>query len=308
MFFRQLSQLYRGLGPDDPPPYYEPEAIKFPEPSKPPSPTYHRYDLSAPPPWERPERKAMEFVAFRLTATQLTEIHNSVTKGVKTLRITRVDIVVGLLARCLSEVEPESKPIDTISYVVDVRGFVASPAARLILSQHRGMGIYPVNAVVNAVVWLSAGLQVQKGVDPCDSVLAHAAEIRKSREKLKDPKVIKDMVADVGRIQSRVAWDKCGQDVANTNEGSLVVNILWRWVSGCSVCVAAETIPHWQNGFDESTLWAPRKGHVSYQSYLMLSLRTDCDTEPEICRRSVDKQGRRDGRDLVRSTEQGEEV
>jgi len=76
----------------------------------------------------------MEFVAFRLTATQLTEIYNSVTKGVKHLKITRVGLVMGLLARCLSEVEPESKPIDTISYVVNVRSFVASPATRLILS------------------------------------------------------------------------------------------------------------------------------------------------------------------------------
>ena len=41
----------------------------------------HRYDLSAPPPWELPERKAMEFVGFRQTPAPLTEIHDSVTKG-----------------------------------------------------------------------------------------------------------------------------------------------------------------------------------------------------------------------------------
>jgi len=229
MFARLLSQLYQDLGPDDPPPYYEPEAIKFPEPLEPPSPMYLRYDLSAP-----PERKAAEFVAFRLTATQLTEIHSSVTKGMKSLRITRVDIVVGLLARCLSEVEPESKPIDTVSYVIDVRAFVASPATRLILSQHRGMGIYPVNAVVNAIIWLPVRLQVSKVVDPRDSVLAHAAEIHKSREKLKDPKLVKYMAADVAKIQSQVAWDKNGQDMTNVNESSLVANIFRRWVSGYS--------------------------------------------------------------------------
>lgn len=67
----------------------------------------------------------MEFIAFRLTAAQLTEIHNSVTKGMKHLRIARANIVVGMLARCLSEVEPESKPIDTISYVANVGAFVA---------------------------------------------------------------------------------------------------------------------------------------------------------------------------------------
>ena len=66
----------------------------------------------------------MEFVAFRLTATQLAEIHSSVTKGMEYLKISRVDTVVGLLAWCLTEVEPESKPIDTISYVVNVRTVV----------------------------------------------------------------------------------------------------------------------------------------------------------------------------------------
>ena len=66
----------------------------------------------------------MEFVTFRLTATQLADIHGSVTKGSEHLKISRVDTVVGLLARCLTEVEPESKPIDTISYVVNVRAVV----------------------------------------------------------------------------------------------------------------------------------------------------------------------------------------
>ena len=65
----------------------------------------------------------MEFITFRLTPTQLTEIHSSVKKGMNHLTITRVDIVVGLLERCLPEVEPESTPIDTISYMVNVRVF-----------------------------------------------------------------------------------------------------------------------------------------------------------------------------------------
>ena len=124
MFLRLLSQRYQGLGPIDPPPYYEPGAIKFTEPSKAPSPVFNNYDPSAPPPWERPEVKAMEFVAFRLTAAQLVEIHGSVAKGMEHLRMSRVDTVVGLLARCLSEVEPELEPIDTVSYVINVRAVV----------------------------------------------------------------------------------------------------------------------------------------------------------------------------------------
>ena len=125
LFFRLLSQLYQGLEPIDPPPYYEPRAIKFTESPKAPLPIFRQYDPSAPLPWEQPERKAMDFVAFRLTATQLAEIHNTITKGMEQLRMSRVDTVAGLLARCLSEVEPESKPIDTIVNVVNVRALVS---------------------------------------------------------------------------------------------------------------------------------------------------------------------------------------
>ena len=38
LFFRHLSQLYQGLEPIDPPPYHEPEAIKFSEQQKGPTP------------------------------------------------------------------------------------------------------------------------------------------------------------------------------------------------------------------------------------------------------------------------------
>ena len=126
MFFKQLSQLYQGLGPIDPPPYYESEAIEFAEPLKAPSPLYDRFNLSDPSLWEEPKGGLPEFVTFRLTDAQLTEIRNSVTKGVEDSRITRMDTLVGLLARCLSDIEPESKPVDTISYLVNVRAFLAS--------------------------------------------------------------------------------------------------------------------------------------------------------------------------------------
>lgn len=135
LFLRLLSQLYHGLGPIGPPPYYEQKAIKFEDPLKDPTPVLHRYDLSVPPPWELPERKAMEFVAFRLTATQLAEIYKSVAKGIEHLRISRVDTVVGLLARCLSEVEPESKPIDTIQYVINVRASVGVSSLLFLILQ-----------------------------------------------------------------------------------------------------------------------------------------------------------------------------
>jgi len=96
------------------------------------------------------------------------------------------------------------------------------------------MGIYPLNAVVNAVVVLPMGLQLPEGVDAHHDVLACATEIRKSLEKLKDPKLmIKDLVTDFAKIQSQAAWNKSG--LAPPEEGCLTVNITRRWVSGsCS--------------------------------------------------------------------------
>jgi len=174
LFCNSISQLYQGLEPADPP-FYESEPIRFAEPVKMASPVYPLYDLSAPPPWKHPDRKEMEFVRFRLTVRQLTELQKGVINGMEHLRISRADTVVGLLARCLSEIEPESKPIDTISHVVN----------------HRGMGIYPHNLVANAIFWFPTALQVPKDISPRDSILAWATETRKSFGKLKDLKFLK---------------------------------------------------------------------------------------------------------------------
>jgi len=90
------------------------------------------------------------------------------------------------------------------------------------------MGIYPFNAMVNALVWYPVGLQAPKGTDPHETVVAHAVELSNGIGRLRDPKLIRDMAADVAKIQSQAAWDKRGQDMANVNEGCLVANISWR--------------------------------------------------------------------------------
>ena len=82
--------------------------------------------------------------------------------------------------------------------------------------------------MVNAVIWLSMVLQAPKGADFCDTAVAHAAVVRNSMDKLKDPKLVRDMVADVAKIQSQVAWDKKCQDMANMDESCLVMNVIWR--------------------------------------------------------------------------------
>jgi len=93
------------------------------------------------------------------------------------------------------------------------------------------MGIYPPNAAVNAIGLLSIGLQLPRGIDPHDDVLSCATEIRKSLEKLKDPRLVEDIVTDFARIQSQSAWNKNSQ--GPSKEGCLVMNITRRWVLGC---------------------------------------------------------------------------
>lgn len=90
------------------------------------------------------------------------------------------------------------------------------------------MGIYPENAILNAIFWLPARLQNSKGDDPHDSVLAHATEIRKSLKRLRDPEFVKDMAAGLAKIQSEVSWDKMGQDLPAAKEGCMIVNNLWK--------------------------------------------------------------------------------
>jgi len=88
------------------------------------------------------------------------------------------------------------------------------------------MGIYPANAAVNATVYLPIALQLSKGLNAHDDILARAVEIRKSFEKLKDPRSVKDLVTDFAKLQSQTAWDKRRQ--GPPKEGSLVVNIARR--------------------------------------------------------------------------------
>ena len=82
--------------------------------------------------------------------------------------------------------------------------------------------------MVNALLWLPVRVQAPKGANIHDTVLAYTAQISKEMEKLKHPGLVRDMVADLAKLQSQVAWDKNGQDMANVDEGCLVTNIAWR--------------------------------------------------------------------------------
>jgi len=88
------------------------------------------------------------------------------------------------------------------------------------------MGIYPVNAAVNAIVWVSTGLQVPRGPDPQDTVLAYATELHKLAEKSREPKFVREVVVELANIQSQVSWDMSGQDLGSAKEGCLTANII----------------------------------------------------------------------------------
>ena len=87
------------------------------------------------------------------------------------------------------------------------------------------MGIHRVNAMANAVIWLSAGIQIPEGADLRVAVLAYATEMRKPLEKLRDPMFVRDMAMDLAKIQSQVAWGKNGQDIGSAKEGCLIANV-----------------------------------------------------------------------------------
>lgn len=89
------------------------------------------------------------------------------------------------------------------------------------------MGIYPDNAVANAILWFSMGIQ-GSDIDPSNSVSACATKIRKSLGRLKNPGFVADMVGGVAKMQSQVSWDRKGQDIAAAKEGHLIVNNTWK--------------------------------------------------------------------------------
>ena len=89
------------------------------------------------------------------------------------------------------------------------------------------MGIYPVNAMLNALVFLPVEIQPLKGADPRDDILACATEIRKSLGKLKDPGAIGAMALDIAKIQSQAGWDRTSH-IVDWKESALMVNITRR--------------------------------------------------------------------------------
>ena len=91
------------------------------------------------------------------------------------------------------------------------------------------MGLNPYYAASNALILVSTGVQLSQGVDPREGVLACATRIRHSLGRLKDPRFVGDMAAELAKTLSQDAWDKNGQNpLIATRPGCLLVNSIWK--------------------------------------------------------------------------------
>ena len=127
-FLRLLSQNYQGLEPLDPPPSYEkPPAYPFnpDDYGDIPLPDYtHFYPFRETPPHLEPGRKKPDRVKIRMTASQVAQVQKGVVAQCPDENppiISRQDVVVALLAYCVSKSDPETAPVQHISTIVMVR-------------------------------------------------------------------------------------------------------------------------------------------------------------------------------------------
>lgn len=123
---RMLSQYYQGLDCLDPLPYYEPQATMLtdtPSMTRLPQPFY---DPSVRPlPWDDPSICPPSCLfTFRLTKDQCEDIHQHVTEFSNTLdepvRLSRLDVLIGMVARAHTASDPKNQPINKIMHMVNV--------------------------------------------------------------------------------------------------------------------------------------------------------------------------------------------
>lgn len=125
-FMRMLSQYYQGLDCLDTLPYYEPQATiltDIPSMARLPQPFY---DPSVRPlPWNDPSIcPPSSLFTFRLTKEQCEEIHQHITEFSNTLdepvRLSRLDVLVGMIAQAHIASDPENPPISKVMHMINV--------------------------------------------------------------------------------------------------------------------------------------------------------------------------------------------
>ena len=132
-FMRMLSQYYQGLDRLDPLPYYEPQATistDVPSMAYLPQPDY---DPSVRPlPWDDPSIcPPSSLLTFRLTKEQYEEIHQRITEFSNTLdepvRLSRLDVLIGMIAQVHNACDPSSPPISKIMHMINVSPLTHEP-------------------------------------------------------------------------------------------------------------------------------------------------------------------------------------
>jgi len=121
-----LSQYYQGLDCLDPLPYYGPQATistGIPSMTCLPQPLY---DPSVHPlPWDDPSIcPPSSLFTFRLTKGQYEEIHQHIAEFSNTLdepvRLSRLDVLVGMIAKAHTAFDPNNPPISRIMHMINV--------------------------------------------------------------------------------------------------------------------------------------------------------------------------------------------
>lgn len=134
---RMLSQYYQGLDCSDPVPYYEPRAAisrDIPSVTRLPQPLY---DPSARPfPWDDPSIcPPSTLFTFRMTKDQYEEIHRSITEFSETIdgpvRLSRLDVLVGMIAQAHTACDPENPPITRVLHMINVSTPAVSPVGTI---------------------------------------------------------------------------------------------------------------------------------------------------------------------------------
>jgi hypothetical protein len=142
-FLRLLSQYYQGLDPLDPPPSYQPFAkpalaldMSNAQGSSMPEDLYRLGTV--PLPWKDPARGPLLVrVNLRFTATQIRAIRQAFNEvdnaDGSTLRFSRQDVLVALLAHSISQADSDMPPIHYITVIVNVRTYFSFDVAFFLL-------------------------------------------------------------------------------------------------------------------------------------------------------------------------------
>ncbi|GJE85414.1 hypothetical protein PsYK624_014930 [Phanerochaete sordida] len=219
-FLRLLSQNYQGLAPLDPPPSYTtPAPVPFnaADYGAIPHPDYaYFYPLRGVPPHLVPGGKKPVRVDIRLTAAQIAELRAGVLEQCTERdapRLSRQDVLVALLAYCLSKADPDNPPIQHICTIV----------------MSRGIPPRPMSSIGNALMWAMTDAAENHA---SDTVFSIAQRIRRALLKYRDPAYAAAYDAAHAPLALRAINAELAQDFVQ-RPGHMLVNSSWRfdWTS-----------------------------------------------------------------------------